>query len=501
MSTQNKADGATPAPALEMLNISKSFPGVRALRDVSMAVQAAEVHALVGENGAGKSTLIKIATGAQQPDEGRVIMEGQQVATVDRAGMWARGMRCIYQERQVVPDLSVAENVLLDDLPRRRGLIDWRTMRRIAAERLDRLGIELDPDRPVRGLSVAQLQLIEVARALSDDARLVVMDEPTAALHRSEVARLFEVVRALRASGVAVLYISHHLDEIFELADSVTVLRDGAVVDSVPIDGLSTATLTEMMFGRRVEQAKADRHPVEGKTVIALDRVSLPGSLQDVDLEIRAGEVLVVTGGLGSGTSELAAVVTGATAATQGDVTMAGAGVIKGRRATAERVALLPADRKRRGLLLDESVLTNITLGALGRRGSPVIDPRKTRALAARLAKLGGVKAANIDVKVRTLSGGNQQKVMVGRWLDEPRDVIVIDEPTAGIDISSKFEIYEQVRQLAADGAAVLVCTTDFQEVGQLADRVVVLRDGQIVAELSGSEATEHHLIEVEAAA
>ena len=415
--------------------------------------------------------------------------------------MWARGLRCIYQERQVAPDLSVAENVMLDDLPHKWGVVDWRAMRASAAARVERLGIELDLDRPVRGLSVAQLQLIEIARALSSDARLVIMDEPSAALHRSEVQRLHEVVRALRDSGVAVLYISHHLDEIFELADTVTVLRDGAVVDTVPVAGLDTNGLVEMMFGRRVEQVGADRRPVDGPDIVRLRGVGVTRALLNIDLDTGAGEVLVVTGGLGSGTTELASVVSGATAASAGQVELENVGVVKSRRRKAQRVALLPADRKRRGLLLDESVQTNITLGALGRRGSFFLDPRRTRSLAKKLAEVAGVRAASVYVKVHTLSGGNQQKVMVGRWLDEPREVVIVDEPTAGIDIQSKFEIYEQLLQLAADGAAVLACTTDFQEVGQLADRVIVLRDGHIVAELSGSDATEHDLIEVEAAA
>lgn len=487
--------------ALELIGIEKSFPGVRALRGVSLTVAAGEVHALVGENGAGKSTLIKIATGAQQPDAGTVSMEGEPIPSVDRAEMHARGLRCIYQERQVVPDLSVAENVMLDDLPRKRGLVDWKTMRATAAERLRRLGIELDLDRRARGLSVAQLQLIEIARALSDDARLVVMDEPTAALHRSEVQRLFEVVRALRDSGVAVLYISHHLDEIFELADRVTVLRDGEVVDTVDVGGIGPSDLVEMMFGRRVEEAISDRVPVDGAVAVRLRGVVVPGGLVGIDLDLRAGEVLVATGGLGSGTTTLAEVVAGAKRPSEGTVELVDVGMITNRRGTSDHVALLPSDRKRRGLLLDEPVATNITLGSLARRGAPVIDPRRTRDLAVHLAEAARVKTAGVDVRVRTLSGGNQQKVMIGRWLDHPRKVVVIDEPTAGIDIASKFEIYEQLRQLAQNGAAVLVCTTDFQEVGQVADRVIVLRDGAIVSEVAGAEASEHHLIELEAAA
>ncbi|MEM8905892.1 MAG: sugar ABC transporter ATP-binding protein [Actinomycetota bacterium] len=476
----------------------KRFPGVHALRGVSMEVAPGEVHALVGENGAGKSTLIKIATGAQSPDSGSVLIGGEPVTQFSRAALGERGVRCLYQERQVVPDLTVAENVLLDELPVRRGLVSRRAMRTEARARLARLGIDLDPDGSVRRLSVAQLQLIEIARAVSLDARLVVMDEPTASLHRAEVERLFAVVRSMSDAGVAVLYISHHLDEIFEIAARVTVLRDGEVAGSAPVDELTSGDLVEMMFGRRIDDTRPDRRPVEGATTLHLDDVHLAGALRGIDLEVRSGEVLVATGGLGSGTSELARVAVGATRPDRGSVHLDGVGLVRSRRATASHAAFLPADRKRRGLLLDEPVSTNLTLGAVGAPGPPIVRPRRLRDLARRLQRLAGVRAANVDVKVRTLSGGNQQKVMVGRWLEHGSRLIVVDEPSAGIDIPSKFDIYETLRRLAADGAAVLVCTTDFQEVGQIADRVVVLRDGRIVAELPGAEASEHHLAELE---
>ncbi len=339
------------ADALELIGIEKSFPGVRALRGVSLTVAAGEVHALVGENGAGKSTLIKIATGAQQPDAGSVVMEGALIPTVDRAEMHARGLRCIYQERQVVPDLSVAENVMLDELPRRAGFIDWRTMRATAAERLHRLGIELDLDRRVRGLSVAQLQLIEIARALSDDARLVVMDEPTAALHRSEVQRLFEVVRALRANDVAVLYISHHLDEIFELADRVTVLRDGEAVDTVEVADLDPADLVEMMFGRRVEEATFG--PNRRSTVrwrCELRGVVVPGQLAGIDLDLRQRR-----GPRRDGRSRERARRAGRGGRRRDPAhcghgcSLVDVGMVTSRRATSDHIALLPSDRKASG--------------------------------------------------------------------------------------------------------------------------------------------------------
>jgi ribose transport system ATP-binding protein len=487
--------------ALQVENVHKRFPGVHALKDVSLGVTAGEVHALVGENGAGKSTLIKIATGAQSPDSGIVRVNGDEISTFSRAEFDSCGVRCLYQERQVVPDLDVAENVMLDALPRRRGIIDRRAMRAEATRRLNRLGIDLDPRGSVRDLSVAELQLIEIARAVSLEAQVVVMDEPTASLHRSEVDRLFSVVRTMRDAGVAVLYISHHLDEIFELAETVTVLRDGEVAGVRKVADIDSGDLIEMMFGRRIEQTQSDRQPIEGDTVLRLRGVTLGASLQDLDLDIRAGEVLVATGGIGSGTSQLAEVAVGACPVDAGTVELVGSGTakrVKGRRSTVREAAYLPSDRKRRGLLLDDSVASNLTLASVAAPDGPVVWPRSLRRLAERLRLAGGVKAANLDVRIRTLSGGNQQKVMVGRWLEHPGSLVVVDEPSAGIDIPSKFEIYEALRDLAANGAAVLVCTTDFSEVGQIADRVVVLRHGTIQATIAGADATEHHLFELE---
>ena len=492
---------SSDAPALELASIVKTFPGVRALRGVSLRVLPGTVHALVGENGAGKSTLIKIATGAMHPDGGDIAVDGTRVERPTRRALQALGVRAIYQERQIAADLSVAENVMLDRLPTRLGVVDWNACRRAANERLHALGIDLDVTRPARSLSVAQLQLVEIARAVSYEARLIVMDEPTASLSRHEVEPLFSVIGQLRSAGVGVLFISHHLDEVFSIADEVTVMRDGVVAAQGAAVEFTPESVVKAMFGRTIQQV---RSTVAGAGNIqpAVDVASISTTrLHSVSFTVGRGEIVAVTGGIGAGVSELARVLAGAKRHA-GSVVVHVDGVPKvlttRRQAASIGVAFLPADRKRQGLLLDKSLADNVMLGRQATGRSPIMTPRQVRTGAAHLVPRANVKAATIDVPVRTLSGGNQQKVMIGRWIGVESRVLIFDEPTAGIDIASKFEIYEWLRSLARGGAAIVVCSTDFQEVGQVADRVLVLRSGRVVAEVAGAEATEHRLIELE---
>lgn len=493
----------TPA-ALQLEGITKSFPGVLALQGVSLVVRAGTVHAVCGENGAGKSTLIKIATGAQHADGGVIRIGGEVIYRPNRRQVQARGVRAIYQERQIAADLSVTENVLLDRLPTRLGRVDWRRARQMAEERLAALEIDLDINSPVRSLSVAQLQMMEIARAVSFDARLVVMDEPTASLSRHELEPLFRVVDRLRSAGAAVLFISHHLDEVFAVADDVTVMRDGAVVGQGPASDFTTASVVQAMFGRSVDITRVDRGTVAAGSTPLLQIAGVSGGrLDNVSVGVAAGEIVAVTGGVGAGVSELARVAAGGVAPAAGLVSVADQnGVlrrVRGRRhALSLGVAFLPADRKRQGLLLDRSVADNVILGQQANGRRPIFTPRRVRLTSAALTPRANVKSANIDVGVGTLSGGNQQKVMIGRWMGVKSQVLIFDEPTAGIDIASKFEIYAELRRLADAGAAVLICSTDFQEVGQVADRVVVMRSGRVVGEVEGKLATEHQLLKME---
>ena len=488
-------------PVLDLQHISKSFPGARALDDVSLSMLPGEVHALVGENGAGKSTLIKIATGALQADSGRVVVSGEPVLHPSRRAFQTLGVRVIYQERQIARDLSIAENVLLDRLPG-RGRVSWRAMRREAAERLAMVGLDLDPRDSVRGLSVAQWQLIEIARAVDYGARAIIMDEPTASLSRLEVERLFHVVHSLRDRGVSVLYISHHLDEIFRLADTVTVLRDGEQVFNGPVARLTPDQLIREMFGELAHAVeRSTSSPRSTGPAISLVDAHAGDRVCGVSCDIYAGEVVGFTGGTGSGTTELAALLVGARRPSSGAVVLEGGRRLGSRSAAAKAVAFLPSDRKRRGLLLDKSIADNLLLGRLAVGGSPVTSPRNDRKLATMLMKAANVKSDSVDRGVRTLSGGNQQKVIIGRWLEVGTPVLVFDEPTAGIDIPSKIEIYATLRRLADEGAAIVVCSTDFQEVGMVADRVYVMREGRLVGEVAGRDATEQRLIELEMSA
>jgi ribose transport system ATP-binding protein len=489
-----------PVPALELQDISKSYPGARALDGVSLRVMPGEVHALVGENGAGKSTLIKIASGAIQADAGTVTVGGEMVAHASRRAFQSLGIRVIYQERQIARDLSVGENVLLDRLPG-SGLISWRKTMALAAERLALLGLDLDPRASVRGLSVAQWQLIEVARAVDYDARVIIMDEPTASLSRLEVERLFGVVNALRDRGVAVLYISHHLDEIFHLADSVTVLRDGHQVFNGAVADITPQQLVNEMFGEIDHSIeRTDTSDRTGGPAISLNDVHFGERVCGVTCEVYPGEIVGFTGGTGSGTTELASLLVGARRPSSGSVVLSGGRRLRSRSSAAGSVAFLPSDRKRRGLLLDKTIADNLLLGRLAVKGSPIVAPRRQRAIATMLMKAANVKSDSAMRGVRTLSGGNQQKVIIGRWLEIGTPVLVFDEPTAGIDIPSKMEIYATLRRLANEGAAIIVCSTDFQEVGIVTDRVFVMRDGRIVGEVEGENASEQRLIEMEMA-
>ena len=414
------------------------------------------------------------------------------------------GVRAIFQERQIASDLSVTENVLLDRLPKRLGRVDWKNAKIQAKQRMDALEISLDIDTPVRNLSVAQLQMMEIARAVSLDARLIVMDEPTASLSRHELEPLFRVINKLRDGGVSVLFISHHLDEVFEIADEITVMRDGVVVSQGEISKFTPASIAELMFGRKVSSSQSSR---TGKVDLSearlvIDRIC-SNRLNDVSLSVAAGEIVSVTGGIGAGVSELARVAAGGLLKKSGDIFVYDdshrAHAINSRRQALNMgVAYLPADRKRKGLLLERVLSDNIVLGQQAVGTHPILTPRKVTESARAIAPSANIKAANVDVVVGTLSGGNQQKVMIGRWMGVHARIMIFDEPTAGIDIASKFEIYSELRRLADSGVAILICSTDFQEVGQVSDRVIVMRSGNIVGEIEGSKATESRLLEME---
>jgi ABC-type sugar transport system ATPase subunit len=483
-------------PALVAIRgLSKSYPGVRALRDVDLTVRAGEVHALVGENGAGKSTLIKILTGAERRDEGTIEWNGEPVALASPQAAQDSGISVIYQDVQLIPGLSAAENLLLGRAqPRRLGIfVDWPSVRARAREAAALVGADFDTRRPVRDLPHAQQVLTALARALSANARLIIMDEPTAALGAAETERLHAVIRMLSERGTTVLYVSHRLDEVLSLADTVTVLKDGANVgEFARAEITDTAHLTELIIGRSLDSARREPSLGEaGETLVSVRGVSYGNRLHDVSLELRAGEILGLAGLVGSGRSELAHIIFGSVRPSTGDILLRGKSLGRSSPAKAARngIALLPEDRRLQATVPNMSVRENATLATLGRyRRGPFLSRRLERKAVRELVTRFQIKVAGIENPIRQLSGGNQQKVIVSRWVSRDPGVLLFDEPTQGIDVGAKTEIFSIMRDLADGGRAVLFISSEVEELAEVADRVIVLREGRVAAELAREE-------------
>ncbi|WP_028803553.1 sugar ABC transporter ATP-binding protein [Streptomyces sp. 142MFCol3.1] len=488
---------------LRIEGIRKTFPGVVALDSVDFDLRRGEVHVLLGENGAGKSTLIKMLSGAYHPDAGRVLVDGEEVRIHGAQDSERLGIATIYQEFNLVPDLTVAENIFLGRQPRRFGMIDRKTMEADAAELLRRVGVNVSPRARVRELGIARLQMVEIAKALSLRARVLIMDEPTAVLTSEEVEKLFAIVRALREDGVGIVFITHHLEEIAALGDRVTVIRDGKSVGQVPAS-TPEDELVRLMVGRSIEQQYPRVRPVSGdgagdgaaagSALLTVEGLTRDGVFHDVSFEVRAGEVVGIAGLVGAGRTEVARAVFGADPYDKGAVKVAGAALRRHdvNAAMEAGIGLVPEDRKGQGLVLDASVEENlglVTLRAATHGG--LVDLKGQRTAAARIAGQLGVRMAGLGQHVRTLSGGNQQKVVIGKWLLAETRVLILDEPTRGIDVGAKVEIYQLVNELTAAGAAVLMISSDLPEVLGMSDRVLVMAQGRIAGELSADEATQ----------
>lgn len=481
------------APVLRMQGITKTFPGVAALDGVDLTVRAGTVHALVGENGAGKSTLMKVLTGIEQPDTGTVELDGQQVRITDPAHGLALGISMIHQELAAVPELTVAENIYLGREPLRLGLVDKARMRRDAAELFATWAIDIDPALPMKRLSVAAAQMVEIAKAISHDARIIVMDEPTSALTEREVALLFRMIERLRASGTAIVYISHKMDEIFTIADEITVLRDGRWVSTRPAAQATTAALIAEMVGRELTHLFPKEHAEIGDVVLEVRGLSA-GRVRDVSLRVRRGEILGIAGLMGSGRTEVLEAIFGITPAEAGEVLRDGVPVRvrSPRDAIAHGMALLTEDRKATGIMGVLSVRDNMVAASLP-RFSPRGFVRRAEVEAATQEQRAAlaVKTPSLDQLVGNLSGGNQQKVLLSRWLLTAPAVLMVDEPTRGIDVGAKSEIHRILSRLAAAGTAVVMVSSELPEVLGMSDRVLVLRDGTVAGELSRAEATQ----------
>src|SRR5438067_6463246 len=488
----------TPRPAARLEGISKRFGATQALERVTLELFPAEAHALVGENGAGKSTLVKIFAGVHEPDTGRIELDGAPVQIHGPAHARELGVAVIHQEPRLFPDLSVAENVFLGHQPQTRlGSIDWASMRRAADGLFAQLEVSISVDSPVRGLSMADQQLVEIAKALSLDARILIMDEPTASLSLHEVERLFSIVRPLRDRGLAVLFVSHRLEEVFELCERATVFRDGKHVITAPIGQLNTADLIRHMVGRDVSlfpQAST----TAGDVLLEVRNLTRSGALRDISFEVRAGEFVGMAGLVGAGRTEVARVLFGIDRADGGRVRLGGREVSFASPANALRagVAYVPEDRHQEGLVLDFPIASNVTLPILPRLFPRFFVERAAeRRLAQEYASQLRVRMTNVEQLVAALSGGNQQKVVIAKWLATRPRVLILDEPTRGIDIGAKVEVHRIVSELAAAGLCIILISSDLPEVLAMSDRVLVMHEGRLTAELSHAEATEERVM------
>ena len=481
---------------LSASGVSKAFGGVRALQAVDFDVAPGEIHAIVGENGAGKSTFIKILGGAIVPDTGAVRLDGRSLPLGDAPAVRRSGISSVHQELTLVPGLSIADNIFLGR--ERRGLLLARRRMRDAAEtHLAELGLAVHPHTPVDALSIAQQQLVEIARALADEARVVILDEPTATLAVRDIERLFAILARLCSQGIAIVYVSHRLDEVFRLADRITVLRDGRVVSTTRRGELTKAAVIEQMVGRALSEEFPPRHPMPGETVLAIERLSAPPRFTDASLEVREGEIVGLAGLVGAGRTSVGLAAVGALPSS-GGVRLRGQPVSFHSPSGAIRagMAYVTEDRKAHGLFPLLGTGANITITFLrmfARYG--LLSPFAERRAAGSAAREYGVRASGLEQPAATLSGGNQQKLLLARYLLKPRSVIILDEPTRGVDVGARAEIYRLVNQLTEQGLGVLMISSDLNEVLGMSDRIVVMREGRTTGELARADATPERVM------
>lgn len=488
---------------LEATDLSKRYGPVQALSSAGLAVHVGQVHALMGTNGAGKSTLIKILTGAVVPDSGEVRVNGALVQHGDPRLALEAGIACIYQESNLVPYLTVLDNVMLGSQPVKSwGRLDRAKQRRIVGDLLSHHGIDLDLDTQVLSLPTVQQKQVEIAKALAREARIILMDEPTAWLSQVEVQSLFQSIRRLTEQGIGVVYISHVLDEVFAIADTISVVRDGKVILTSDTAAMTKASLAQSMLGRELlAETQAERAAVNSSAnEIALEcrGLTVPGAFHNVDLAIRRGEIVCITGLIGAGRSELFKALFGVDPARSGEILIHGKPIRVSRphQAIAAGLGLVPEDRRDDGLMMNHSLRNNVIAAHLGQvSSSGVMRPRRARHLASDVIKQLGIVPARQDLSVRKLSGGNQQKVLMGRWMAGETDILLLDEPTVGIDVGVKAEIYQRLRAMAEAGTAVLVISSDMEEALNLPDRILVMANGRLVAEFAKGEATQQAVL------
>lgn len=482
-----------------MRGITKTFPGVVALDDVTFQVRPGEVHAVVGENGAGKSTLMKLLAGVYQPDSGEIVINGEVVRIASPHEAQDLGVSIIYQELNLLPDMSVAENVFLGREPRHRfGLLNDAELEKKARNVLQRLGVTIDPHIRLGYLSVPQQQMVEIAKALSLNAQVVIMDEPSAALGAKDLEYVFQIIRALKEQGVAVIYISHRIAEVFEIADRVTVFKDGRVVGTESCDGIDRPTLVRMMIGRSFSETFPPRGGEPGKEILRIEGLDVGHALKNINLVIRAGEIVGVAGLVGAGRTELAQSIFGVRRIDRGSIRIGSQALsaITPRIALRHKIGYLTENRNAEGLVLGQGIQPNAALPSLGARQRwGVIDRRRERDVVRSATEDVQLRAAALDSDVESLSGGNRQKVVLAKWLISGPDLLIFDEPTRGIDVGAKAEIWGLMRQLADQGKGILMISSELPEIVGMSDRIYVMHQGSIVGELPGESATEEQVM------
>lgn len=493
-------DRTQTTPLLEVQNITKEFPGVRALDGVQLRINPGEVLALLGENGAGKSTLVKILTGVYQPTSGKILRDGRQVSYHSAQEAWNDGIAAIHQETIMFSELSVTENIFMGhQVVKSNGLLDWKRMHAETQSLLERLDIkDFTPQTLLKDLSVAQKHLVEVAKALSHDARILIMDEPTAALSQKEVDELFLIVRKLRDEGTGILFISHRFDDIFSISDTFVVFRDGTFVGEGEIASADEDALVHMMAGRPVENEYHSRPPVTGEPLLVVENLCHPTEFKDITFNLRKGEVLGFYGLVGSGRSELMHAIFGLTRPSSGKITLDGEEFLPktAEDAIGHGLAYVPEDRQQSGAILDMSVRDNISLTSLAQISSGIrLNPEKENSFARRYASRLKLKAHSLEQLVGTLSGGNQQKVVIGKWLGSEPRIIILDEPTKGIDVGAKAMLHSFIAELVESGLSVIIVSSDLPEVMGLSDRIIVMREGLIRATLEAQETNQEQVV------
>src|SRR5215207_2698472 len=497
------SDSALSVPVLELRGLAKRFPGVVALDDVAFDLRAGEVHVLVGENGAGKSTLVKILSGIYQPDAGEILLDGKPIALPDPHTAQQLGISTVHQELNLVPHLDVGRNMYLGREPLRGvGVIDWPALYRVASAQLAALGMSFDPHTQVRKLGVALQQMTEIAKALVAKARVLILDEPTAAITMDEANQLFRIVTALRDQGAAIIFISHHLDDATQVGDRVTVLRDGKLVATLPMAGTTQRELIRLMVGRELTQQFPERPHEPGPVALKVTGLSRQGILHDISFDVRRGEILGIAGLVGAGRTEVARAIFGIDRM-QIEIHGRAARIDSPGEAIRLRMALLPEDRKQQGLVLPLSVADNIAMAAPDKLPSPpgLVPPVRRARAADRFIQALRIRTPSSRQRVVNLSGGNQQKVVLAKWLLTEADIFFFDEPTRGIDVGAKVEVYHLMNELLARGAAIVMISSELPEVLGMSDRILVMREGRIVSELDGRSATQESVMTLAAAA